>query len=409
MVNEFSAGGRQSPRRLFVFSLAIAYFATATLDTFLSLLLVDIASTFQATLGATSQIRTFSSFTAVVVALSMGILSVRFKHKSLIIVGVLCMLFSGLGCFFAPSLNWMYLFYSLQGIASVIVFPMALTLIGDIIPLEKRANTVSILLAVSPLSIFIVIPLTGAIAGSLGWRYVPLLFAVPVSVVGLFFAHFGVPSISPERTVAINKETYLRRFKQVLSNTSAKACLVGNIFRTSTYVAIELFAISFYIQRFLVTIDLGVGIMMGGSLLFTLGTLAAGHLSNQFGRRRVTVLTSFIAGVFVMSLFQMPMFGMALPFDYLAIFFSGIAFSAATSLTLEQVPKARSTMMSLNTAVIALGMALVPIIGGALLDLFSYEAMGLTLGAMGIAAAFVFYFLSKDQAESQNANKIQPI
>jgi hypothetical protein len=44
MVNEFSAGGRQSPRRLFVFSLAIAYFATATLDTFLSLLLVDIAS-----------------------------------------------------------------------------------------------------------------------------------------------------------------------------------------------------------------------------------------------------------------------------------------------------------------------------------------------------------------------------
>jgi hypothetical protein len=41
--------------------------------------------------------------------------------------------------------------------------------------------------------------------------------------------------------------------------------------------------------------------------------------------------------------------------------------------------------------------------------LFSYEAMGLTLGAMGIVAAFVFYFLSKDQAETQSANKIQPI
>jgi predicted MFS family arabinose efflux permease len=87
---------------------------------------------------------------------------------------------------------------------------------------------------------------------------------------------------------------------------------------------------------------------------------------------------------------------MALPFDYLGLCLSGIANTAATSLTLDQVPESRGTLVSLNATSISIGMVLAPAIGGMLLDAFTFKAMGLTLGTAGILAAIVFYFLTQD-------------
>jgi len=70
--------------------------------------------------------------------------------------------------------------------------------------------------------------------------------------------------------------------------------------------------------------------------------------------------------------------------------------SAANSLTLEQVPKFRGTMMSINSAVMNLGPAIGAALGGLTLVLFDYEVLGLTLGAMGIVAAIVFQTLAID-------------
>ena len=57
--------------------------------------------------------------------------------------------------------------------------------------------------------------------------------------------------------------------------------------------------------------------------------------------------------------------------------------------------------MSLNFASILLGMTIAPIIGGLLLDLFSFEAMAITLGSTGFIAAAIFYFLTKDPIKTQ--------
>jgi predicted MFS family arabinose efflux permease len=405
MSDEASVVEKLSLGTLFLLSLALAYFATVTLDVLPNLLLIDIASTFQATLGATSQIRTFMSAAAFVSALLMGVLSVRFKHKSLLLAGVLFMLISSLGCFFAPTLSWMQIFYSLNGAGSAMVLPMALALVGDFLPLEKRAKAVGYIVAMAPLSFLVSIPITGFLADFGGWRLVPLLFAMPFSVMGLFFAFFGLRSLPHEQPLAVTKAAYLRSFKQVFLSKSATACLVGNILRTAAYNATALFGISFYRQRFLITLNFGIGLMLGGTLLFTLGSVIAGRLANRFGRKPLTVSASFLSGVFIMCFFLMPNFWMALPFDFSGMFLAGMAFSAATSLSLEQAPKSRGTMMSLNSAFTAVGVSLAAAVGGAVLDLFSYETMGLTLGATGVIAAAVFYFLTKDPSRLLLATK----
>jgi predicted MFS family arabinose efflux permease len=74
--------------------------------------------------------------------------------------------------------------------------------------------------------------------------------------------------------------------------------------------------------------------------------------------------------------------------------------SAANSLTLEQVPKIRGTMMSIDSAVVNLGSALGTVIGGIALLFFDYEGLASALGAMAIVAAIVVSLLAIDPTKT---------
>ena len=389
-----------SPGRLFLASLSISNFATGPLGVLLGLLLIDIALTFEVSVGVMGQINTISYVVSIIFALFMGILSVRFKHKPLLIIGLLCVGVSALGCFFASNFNLMLMSYSLSGVGTAMVFPMVISLVGEHLPLERRGNAVGWIIAAGSLSYLIGAPAIGFIAGIGGWRLTLLGFVIPVSLVSLFLALIGLPSTS-RKQLTINKSAYLGSFKGVLLNTSAAACLVGNVLRTASFVAIVLYGISFFRQRFLVSTDSASAIIIGAALCYTLGSLVAGRLVDKFGRKRLTVLTALLAGIFIISFVYLPNLWLSLALNFLGTWLSGMASSAANSLTLEQVPKFRGTMMSMNSAALSLGNALGSAIGGLVLILFNYKVMGSILGAIGIVAAIIFYLLTVDQPASQ--------
>jgi len=76
--------------------------------------------------------------------------------------------------------------------------------------------------------------------------------------------------------------------------------------------------------------------------------------------------------------------------------------TASTSLTLEQVPKFRGTMMSMNSAVNNTGSAIGAGIGGVAVLLYKYQGMAMSLGAMGIAGALIFQLLARDPTKACN-------
>ncbi len=78
---------------------------------------------------------------------------------------------------------------------------------------------------------------------------------------------------------------------------------------------------------------------------------------------------------------------------FLDAWFDGVCATARNSLSLEQVPDFRGSMMALNSAAWNIGNAIGAGIGGLALYYFDYEGLGITLGAMGIVAAFIYYVL----------------
>ena len=342
------------------------------------------------------QINTPYYVVAVIFALFMGVLSVRFQHKSLLMAGLLSVTISAFGCFFASNFNLMLIAYSLSGMGTAMVTPMAITLIGEHLPLERRTSGIGWIVASGALSYLIGAPVIGAIAELGGWRFILLGFVIPVSLAGLLLAFIGLPRTSRRRQPALSRRDYLGSFREVVSNSSATACLAGNILRSIAFMVILLYGISFFRERFLVSTGFASLAMLGASAFYTMGSLVCGRFENRVGRKPSTVSTALMGGIFAIAFTYLPNLGLSLALFFLAAWFFGMGASASNSLTLEQVPRFRGTMMSLTSAAQSLGSALGATLGGLLLVLHNYRIMGSTLGALGIVAAIVFYFLSID-------------
>jgi MFS family permease len=81
-------------------------------------------------------------------------------------------------------------------------------------------------------------------------------------------------------------------------------------------------------------------------------------------------------------------------------FFLALQYSAASSLSLEQVPGFRGTMMSLHSAAAYMGYALGTGVGGLILLRSGWEMLSIVLGAICFVSA-VFYFLARDPTIDQ--------
>ena len=381
-------------------SLVTASFASGPISVLAALLLIDIGNTFGTSVGVTGQINTAYSIAAFIFALLTGFLSVKFKHKSLLLVGVLLMIVSALGCFLASDFMSLLAFYSLSGAGYAIVNPMTFTLVGEHFPLEKRAKAIGWIVAGGALVYVLGAPIIALMSGFEGWRFPLLGFVLPVLLMSLLIASLGLPSASRRSQISLDTKTHLS-FKDIFSNRSAVACLIGDTLRSAAFVAIVLYATSFFRQRFLIPTELASLVLLGGALSYVLGSLATGQLINRFGRKSSTVLTALLSGVFAISYVLVPNVWVSIALMLIASWFFGMVASSANSLTLEQIPRLRGTMMSIDTAVINVGSALGTMAGGLALLLLSYEGLGSVLGATGILAAIIFCFLAKDPTRSQ--------
>lgn len=402
MSDEMPIVEKGMPSRLLIPAMIITTAAVHASSGILTLFTVEMAANFQVSLGVASQLATINYAGEFVFALLMGVLVVRFRYKPLIIAGVLFVIVSTIGSFLAPDFVSMQIFFAMEGIGTVIFGVMSLTLFGDVFPPKKRAKAVSYITTALWVTALINFPLSGFIANVVGWRFNFILHVLPISLAGLFLAFLAVPSKPHEPTTSIKNVTYIESFQKILTDKSATACLAGSILSTAG-VQIGLFAVLFYRQRFSMSTDSMVLLNMGAIILFIVGSFAAGRLTNKFGAKPIAVTGTLLTGLFTMTFFLIPNILGALFFDVLHIWFAAIAAPAYLCLALAQVPKFRGTMMSLSSATGSLARMVAPAVGGALLVLTfdSYEAVGLALGGMSVAAAIILFFLAKDPTRVQ--------
>ncbi len=131
-------------------------------------------------------------------------------------------------------------------------------------------------------------------------------------------------------------------------------------------------------------------------VVYSFGSLIGGRFVNRIGRKKTVVYTWAARSVMIASIPFMPGLFSAFVMSVLATFVGGFALSAGPSLFLEQVPKYRGTMMSLNAVSTSLGAALGIFIGGFFLANFNFQVLGVGLSAIGLISSVIILFFAKE-------------
>ena len=383
-------------KRLVIPALILSRGATQPPVAVTGLLLIDIGLTFGHPVGVIGQIRTLSSVIAIIFSLLMGILSIRFKHRSLLITGLTFYSVSALCCSLSPTFTALLLSYSLTGIGRAMVNPMAGALVGERLPYERRSKAFGWIFAGMAISYLVTAPVTGYLAGLGGWRFAFLGFVLPFSLASLALSIIGIPSEPESSEPQMKRGDYLLGFKSVLSSKSAVACLLAAALSEATWGSALSFSASFFRQRFLIPLNLASLLMSGIAVSCAIGSMVSGYIVNRFGRKTIAVVSALFLGIFSITYVNLNLFWFSLVLIYLNGVVAAIRYAASDSLTLEQVPEFRGTMMSANTAAYSLGSAFGTGLGGLAIIYHGYGGLGFTIGSMGIIAAAVFHVLTTD-------------
>jgi MFS transporter, DHA1 family, inner membrane transport protein len=396
MGDEGASTGKRLKRGLLLPTLVLSYFTIVSFGVFSGTLLLDIARAFDVSIGTASQGALVGHLVGLVLGLTMGALTLRFKHKSLFLSGPLFLAIGVLGFYFSPNFASLLIASFFIGLGIGMITIMVFSLIGELLPLEKRGWAIGLTFSISFVASVIDAPLFGYIAQVAGWRSPLLWFLFPLSIICLMLGLLVIPS-APHKGASPSKSIYSEAFKQVLVNKSAVACLVGT---SLAWIAatIPIYAVSFYRVAYSVSPSTGGTFAAISSAGGIFGAAIGGRLVNRLGRKTLTIAGFFASGVFTVLWTFVPNISASVAFWAISGFFAALAFAAFFSLILEQVPGFRASMMSINGTFQSAGQILGVSIGGLVLNIYSnnFHLLMTIFGSASIGVAVIILLLARD-------------
>jgi len=360
-----------------------------------SICLIEVALTFGVSVSLAGQIRSIGSILAIIAALAMGVMSVRYDYKTLLLVGLLINLVSALCCTFAPSFALFVICFAAMGLVTSLVTPMVFSYIGEFYPSERRSQVVGTLASLRSVSYLVMVQLIGLVVGNWSWREAFLLLVVPMTFLGIVLSLRVLPRVSSSKKVS--EINILEGYRGVLASKSALACLLGNLMAGGAWVGgVVVYNVTFLREAFLLSLSDASKVMSGMVVGVLVGNYLGGLLAKRLGTKRVIVASSFLTGVLIICYMNAPNIQLTVVIATVMSLAAGIILTCANTLLLDQVPRYRGTVLSVNSAAVQLGVALGAAFGGLILYFYSWGMMGVVFGAMHIIASIVYGLWAKD-------------
>lgn len=137
-------------------------------------------------------------------------------------------------------------------------------------------------------------------------------------------------------------------------------------------------------------------IYSGFALAFFIGARIGGRMVNRFGSKPVSVSTAMAFSVCIILFILAPSASLAASLGIISCFVTGIRQTAMGSLTVEQLPQVRGSMMSISLAADNLGATISTAIGGFLLIVYGWKVMGVTMGMFGVLSSIILHLFAID-------------
>jgi predicted MFS family arabinose efflux permease len=222
-------------------------------------------------------------------------------------------------------------------------------------------------------------------------------YALPFAVLGLVLSYLGLPTVKNDEPREGSGTDVRESFRAILGDKSAAACLLTSVLAMVAWQAATLYSSAFYRGVFNLPLGATSLFLTVSTLMFSASSLVVSRVSSRFGRKPTTVYALALAGFTVGIFTLVPDRNISMAARLISSLFVSFTYNASSSLTLDQVPRFRGAMMSLNTAAGSLGGAVGAATGALVFSVLGFGAICPIHGLLMIAGALVFRFLVVDR------------
>jgi predicted MFS family arabinose efflux permease len=338
------------------------------------------------TVSRLGQVITIMVLISAVLGLVVGPLSDRYGYRRPLVFGLLAIAVNLVGAGLTPSFYPLLVLSIIGGLGDALVFGMPMAIAGARFSGRAQAKAISWSWGSMSIAGIVAVPVITLIGGSAGWR-AALVISGLAAVVGAWFVAISLPADEqhPQRSTRQVRlmDAYLPLFKRpeimrIFGVTFLRAaCWIGLL----TYLG------SFLQDALDLSVTQAGLIYTFGGSGFALGSFVAGHQFTWTSPRAIIAIACVVAGLAIGVMLVAAVLWATLPLLFLIAFASAISGVMIPTLLAAESPAGSGTTMVLNGSLLNFGTAAGAGIGGALIAIGGYTALGLGFPLFAFAAA----------------------
>jgi predicted MFS family arabinose efflux permease len=322
----------------------------------------------------------------------------RFERKRLLLWLYLLFGLTTLGCALAPSYGWLMAARVAAGLFGGILSAMTQTVIGDVIPFERRGRATGFVMTAFSLASVAGVPAGLFLANHGGWHSAFIALTVLCAGVG-GLAAYSLPRLDAHLAQAQGRDVF-HALQAVLKDANhRRALLLSGTMMFAGFTIIPYITIYNQANQVLLLSEIPYIYLCGGAVtLFTSRWI--GVQTDRLGKRVLfqrMMLLSAIPMTLTTVMQPMPLGWVLLVTTSFFVAMNGRMIPGMALLTSAAQPQYRGTFMSLNGAVQSVSIGLASWVGGLLIQ---RDAQGQVThywlcAVVGVAASLLAYYLAK--------------
>ncbi|MCB0558642.1 MAG: MFS transporter [Lewinellaceae bacterium] len=338
-------------------------------------------------------------------AFVMGLFSAmfidRFDRKQALFYTYIGFTIGTLACAIAPSYLVFLAARSVTGAFGGVLGALVLSIIGDTVPLKRRASAMGMVMTAFSVASVIGVPAGIYLAATFSWR-APFLAVGSIAIVLSFFIFFFLPPLRKHLENGLVQRNPFRVMGNIFGDANQRLALLFTVILMLGHFTIIPF-IAPYMQLNIGFSDYQVTyIYLIGGLLTVFLLPFFGRLADRHGHAKVFTIASLFALFSIFAITNLPAVPMALALCATSSFFvvaSGRNVPAMTMVTSVVKPESRGSFMSVRASVQEMALALSSIFAGLIItengdgSLANYQYVGYIAIVMSVVAIAVAWRL----------------
>lgn len=365
-----------------IYILAIVSFLVGTSEFVIAGILDRVASDVGVTLAAAGQLITVYSLAYAIGTPILIAITAKMDRRKLMLAALALFLLGNLVTITTTGFAMLFGARIILAIGTGVFMVVALTVASKTAQPGKQGGAIATVLLGFNLALILGVPLGRVIAGSYDWKMIFTGIGV-LSLIAMFVLLLTIPKSKGEIPVPIREQLSLLKTPRI------SIALSISFFWILGYTIIYT-----YISPFLLTITgmsdqmVSIGLFAFG-IASLLGSQVGGYGADKWGIPRTMIGGLLLhSGILLLITAFSHSFVFVLPLLMLWSFFAWSTGPVQQVYLIRMAPKASGIILSLNTSIVQLGMAVGAVIGGVVVENISLQAVG-WIGAIGVAIALL--------------------